>query len=192
MLAAEVGAAFNIMAVHFVNDLLKVLVITVQVGLWHGSCTAHELAWQEFFVGATTDATYVQAHIQTAQASNAYIVGHTVSYAKQTMTVVTGPFDFQLDLTCCLDTLQSVVGDVGEAHEAMRVLLEHEEGTRVNHVLSVWSQVMYEAADGAMRALLEHCRPHQLLKQLTTPLISDRSVKLRHCCATYLLQVRRT
>lgn len=31
VLAAELGAAFNSLAVHFVADLLKVLVITVQV-----------------------------------------------------------------------------------------------------------------------------------------------------------------
>jgi hypothetical protein len=51
---------------------------------------------------------------------------------------------------------------------------------------------MYEAADGAVRALLKHCRAHLLLKQLTVPIINDRSAKLRLCCATYLLQVGRS
>ena len=52
------------------------------------------------------------------------------------------------------------------------------------------AQVMCEAAGGAMRALVDNCRTHHLLPHLTSPLISDRSVKLRACCAAYLLQVR--
>ena len=47
---------------------------------------------------------------------------------------------------------------------------------------------MYEAADAAMRALLTHCRASALLPHLALPLATDRSVKLRHCCAAYLLQ----
>ncbi len=49
---------------------------------------------------------------------------------------------------------------------------------------------MCEAAGGAMRALVDNCRTHHLLPHLTSPLVSDRSVKLRACCAAYLLQVR--
>ena len=53
-------------------------------------------------------------------------------------------------------------------------------------------QVMFEAADGAMRALLRHSRSQALAARLAVPLVgADRSVKLRHCCATYLLQVQR-
>lgn len=49
---------------------------------------------------------------------------------------------------------------------------------------------MYEAADGALRALLRHCRSAALLPHLALPLVADRSIKLRGCCAAYLLQVR--
>lgn len=51
-------------------------------------------------------------------------------------------------------------------------------------------QIMAEAADAALAAVLQHCRVAALLPHIAGPLAKDRSVKLRQCCAAHLLQVR--
>lgn len=48
---------------------------------------------------------------------------------------------------------------------------------------------MAAAADEALAAVLRHCRVAALLPPLALPLVADRSVKLRHCCAVHLLRV---
>jgi hypothetical protein len=60
-----------------------------------------------------------------------------------------------------------------------------------NHRVALRSaQIMAEAADAALAVVLQHCRAAALLPHLAGPLATDRSVKLRQCCATHLLQVK--
>ena len=127
------GHAFCSLALHFIDDLLKMVVITIQACL-DGACALLQLHSQHA-------SWHLSSWLHHCQVQSAV---HCMA-------------------GCCECARDSI---------PLRSL-----------------QIMAEAADAALAAVLQHCRAAALLPHIAGPLADDRSVKLRQCCATHLLQV---
>lgn len=147
VLAEALGHVFGGLALHFVQDLLKMVVITIQVRLQSSLHCCHVSGRSTAFAAAPSKPS------DELQAASAPARGICFAQCHRS-----GVDKFHVSF----DLLPSV------------------------------AQIMADAADGALAAVLRHCRVAALLPPLALPLIADRSVKLRHCCAAHLLQVQIT